>query len=78
MLHNQGIYQVVVAGLVSQGCVRATCQGALKHGFQVLLVKYCHSNYRRDAGEVIRSWNQTMAGLGVKLVIPRELLDGLP
>ena len=73
LLQSRDVDQVVVTGLVSQGCVRATCQGALKHGFSVLLVEDAHSSYRRDAEEVRREWNQKLARQGVKLAAARDL-----
>ena len=73
LLHSRGVDQVVVTGLVSQGCVRATCQGALAHGFRVLLVEDAHSSYRRDAEEIIQHWNHKLAEQGVELAAARDL-----
>jgi len=78
LLHSQGVQQVVVTGLVSQGCVRATCQGAVEHGFRVVLVKDGHSNYRRDAEEVIGRWNRELAELGVSVRSTGKMIENLP
>ncbi|MHB8071503.1 MAG: isochorismatase family protein [Candidatus Cryosericum sp.] len=56
---------VVVAGLVSHGCVQATCNGAHELGYDVVLVKDAHSNYNIKARDVINEWNTTLSKDGV-------------
>ena len=36
-------------GLVSNGCVKATCLGGIKNGYKVILVKDGHSNFNKNA-----------------------------
>jgi nicotinamidase-related amidase len=48
---------VVVAGLVTHGCVQVTCNGAHELGYDVVLVKDAHSNYNVKARDVINEWN---------------------
>jgi nicotinamidase-related amidase len=50
---------VVVAGLVTHGCVQVTCNGAHELGYDVVLVKDAHSNYNVKARDVINEWNAT-------------------
>jgi len=56
---------VVVAGLVSHGCVQATCKGAHDLGYDVVLVKDAHSNYNVKARDVINEWNASLSKDGV-------------
>jgi nicotinamidase-related amidase len=50
-----------VAGLVSHGCVQATCNGAHELGYDVVLVKDAHSNYNVKARDVINEWNTSLS-----------------
>ena len=56
---------VVVAGLVTHGCVQATCNGAHELGYNVILVKDAHSNYNVKARDVINEWNTTLSHGGI-------------
>jgi nicotinamidase-related amidase len=56
---------VVVAGLVSHGCVQATCNGAHELGYGVVLVKDAHSNYNVKARDVINEWNTSLSKDGI-------------
>lgn len=65
-LRSRGVDTVVVTGLVSPGCVKATCFGALEHGYRVVLVSNGHSNMHKNAAAAIRKCNrdvQTQGGL---------------
>jgi len=55
-----GIKNVVVSGLVSNGCVRATSIGAHDLGYRVVLVEDGHSTYVRNAEKLIEEWNTTL------------------
>ena len=48
LLKAQSVGTVFVTGLVTEGCVRATCLGGLKRGYQVVLVSDAHSSFHRD------------------------------
>lgn len=61
ILKSKSIEEVVVTGLVTQGCVRATCIGAHKLGYRVILVEDGHSNYRKDADKIVEDWNQKLS-----------------
>lgn len=43
------ISSIMVGGLVSHGCVKATCLGGLSEGFEVSLIKNGHTNWNKDA-----------------------------
>ncbi|KAJ4310516.1 hypothetical protein N0V94_008403 [Neodidymelliopsis sp. IMI 364377] len=44
-LQARGISTIVVFGIQSECCVLSTCLGALKEGFEVILLKGAHSTY---------------------------------
>ena len=66
-LQSRGVSRVLITGLVTQGCVRATCLSALKEGYQVTLISDGHSTYSRDAAKVIEKWNQAFRDKGAEL-----------
>jgi len=49
VLSEMKIKEIVVCGLVSHGCVRATCLAGLKLGFQTALLKDGHTNWNNNA-----------------------------
>lgn len=49
ILKERGINSVIVGGLVSHGCVKATCLGGLSGGFEISLLKNGHTNWNKDA-----------------------------
>jgi nicotinamidase-related amidase len=72
-LEAQGIKHIIVCGLVTHGCVQATCLGGLKEGYRVTLVDDAHSSWSKDAAQKIIEWNQKLAGLGVEVKSSREI-----
>ena len=52
-LEDLEIKLVTVGGLVSHGCVKATCLGGLSEGFEVSLLKNGHTNWNKDADNKI-------------------------
>jgi nicotinamidase-related amidase len=70
---------VVVAGLLTQNCVQATCNGAHELGYDVVLVKDAHSNYNVKARDVINEWNEKLSHDGVvRLESTVEVYFGVP
>ena len=47
-LTDFGITSITVGGLVSHGCVKATCLGGLSEGFKISLLKNGHTNWNKD------------------------------
>jgi len=72
-LEARGIKNLLITGLVTEGCVRATSLGGLKLGYQVFLVHGAHSTYARNADQVIEVKEQELQGAGVVLVSPTEI-----
>jgi nicotinamidase-related amidase len=59
-LDAHGISTLVVTGLVTNGCVRATTIGGHDLGYRVILVEDGHSTYIKTAAKLIREWNHTL------------------
>jgi len=64
VLQGKGVTRLVVCGMVTHGCVRATCIGALELGYTVTLAADAHSSYSPQAAELIEKWNVNLAALG--------------
>ncbi|MEI6308711.1 MAG: isochorismatase family cysteine hydrolase [bacterium] len=64
-LRARGVQQLIITGMLTQGCVRATCIGAHELGYQVILVEDGHSNFSKRALWIIRYWNRTLKESGI-------------
>ena len=64
---------LIVAGLVTHGCVKATCLGARQLGYTVILVKDGHSSYSKDADRLIEEWNQKLGAQGCELAATSQI-----
>jgi nicotinamidase-related amidase len=73
ILDSKDIKEIVVTGLVTHGCVRATCIGAHNLGYRVILIGDGHSSYSKDAETKIKEWNQKLAMEGVELISTQNL-----
>jgi nicotinamidase-related amidase len=67
-LTNRGIGRVIVTGLVTHGCVKATCLGALALGYAVTLAADGHSSYSKDAAQLIEEWNRKLEAAGAQVL----------
>jgi len=74
-LEARAIRRLIVTGLVTHGCVKATCLDAKKLGYGVILVKDGHSNFNKQAADVIAEWNQKLSEGGVELKSTQELVS---
>jgi len=72
-LAKRNVDTLVVTGLVTHGCVKATCLGALDLGYQLVLVSDAHSSYSKDAAQMIEKWNQALASNGALLLPTRQI-----
>jgi nicotinamidase-related amidase len=72
-LEKRKVGILLVTGLVTHGCVKATTLGALAAGYRVRLVSDAHSNYSKDAPQMIRKWNQILEAKGAQLVETRAV-----
>ena len=74
LLESESIDRVVIAGLVSNGCVQAACTAAKKQGLDVTLVSDAHSTWQKDAEKVIMDWNTRLAADGIRILATDEIL----
>ena len=72
-LRSRNITILVVTGLVTHGCVRATCLGARQLGYKVVLVEDGHSNYNKQAARIIDEWNQKLSAENIELRSAAEI-----
>jgi len=54
--------------MVTHGCVKSTCLGALELGYQAVLAGDAHSSYNVDAAAMIAKWNRQLAEQGVAVM----------
>ena len=72
-LEARGIKHLLITGLVTQGCVRATSLAGMELEYDVFLVQGAHSNYNKDAESVIEKQEAKLQEAGVHLVTPEQL-----
>ena len=72
-LAENDVGTIVVTGLVTHGCVRATCLDALRLGYQVVLVEDGHSNFNKNASKYIKKWNKALQRNGVELSMTEDV-----
>jgi nicotinamidase-related amidase len=67
-LDQKNINEVLVCGLVSHGCVKATCIGGLEAGFKVSILENGHSCWSSDAKEKIIEVEKELEILGINKI----------
>ena len=72
-LQSREINTLVVTGLVTQGCVKATCEAAKMQGYRVILVEDGHSNYHKDAARLVVEWNRKLSEGGIELCAAEDI-----
>ncbi len=72
-LAETGVGKIVITGLVTHGCVRATCLDALRLGYSVILVTDGHSNFNKNAAKYITKWNKVLGRNGAELRMTEEV-----
>ncbi|MHA2328997.1 MAG: isochorismatase family protein, partial [Candidatus Hodarchaeales archaeon] len=74
-LESKRINQLVIVGIWTHNCVQATCKGAKKLGYDVILVRDGHSRdgSEKQAKKSIESWNQSLSNSGVELKFTDEI-----
>lgn len=68
LLKENCITEVAVCGLVTNGCIRATCLGALSEGYSTKLIKEAHTSWSEDAKMKIQETESELSEKGVNLV----------
>jgi nicotinamidase-related amidase len=72
-LEKRNVSELVVTGLVTHGCVKATSLGAIEKGYKVLLVSDGHSNFNKYAPKLIEKWNQAISEKGGELIRTQDV-----
>jgi len=67
-INGIGIDEILVCGLVSNGCVRATCIGGIKAKMRVQLLKKGHSTWTTGAQGIVEKTEKELSSLGIELV----------
>jgi len=73
ILEKNQISTIIIAGLISNGCVRCACLAALAKGFRVVLVKDAHSTFFGDPAKIIEQINTELEAAGARIVAAGEL-----
>lgn len=73
-LDARDIKTLIVTGLVSEGCVRATCLAAHELGYHVVLVQDGHSSFHKQAAARIVEWNEKLGEKGVDVVPTQDVV----
>lgn len=73
-LKGRRITTVVVTGLVTHGCVKNSCLGALALGYKVVLAADGHSSFSKDAAGLIEEWNGKLGEQDVRVVPAVEIV----
>ncbi|MFX0069410.1 MAG: isochorismatase family protein [Candidatus Hodarchaeota archaeon] len=74
-LDTRKIDHLVIVGIWTHNCVQATCRGAKKLGYEVILVRDGHSRDGPEklAKKSIESWNRRLNEAGVTLKLTDEI-----
>ncbi|MBN1266157.1 MAG: isochorismatase family protein [Anaerolineales bacterium] len=75
LLETHGVNTIVVTGLVSNGCVKASCLGGLELGYRVILAADGHSSWHKDTAKIIKTINQEMEEAGVEVIQAEEIVS---
>lgn len=73
ILEDSGVHSIIIGGLVTHGCVKATCLGGLAAGFNVSVLKNGHTNWNKDAESIIIETEKELIKRGVLLDANKSL-----
>lgn len=68
LLLQKNIKELLVCGLVTHGCIRATCLGGINEGFDTCLLSSGHTNWNKDAESKISLTESELCKAGIKLL----------
>lgn len=75
-LRARGVDKVVVAGMQSEFCIKATALGAVREGFSVVLPRHAHATYdeaNRPASLVSGEVEQEAEAAGIAVTLASEV-----
>lgn len=67
-LSSCGTTEVLICGMVTHQCVKATATGSVRLGYATSLLKNGHTNFHEDAAGIISRTEAALLELGVKTV----------
>ena len=68
LLKENKIKNIIICGLVSNGCVYFSCKDGIDNGFNAKLIKTGHSNWLKDAENKINEVNNELENIGIKII----------
>ncbi|MFP4557215.1 MAG: isochorismatase family protein [Bacteroidales bacterium] len=68
ILKSKNVDEILVCGLSTQHCVKFTCLGGVKNGFCVSILKNGHSNWAKNAAELVNNTENELTSMGVKIL----------
>ncbi|HNR65060.1 MAG TPA: isochorismatase family cysteine hydrolase [Atribacterota bacterium] len=74
LLKENSISDVVVTGLVSNGCVKAACLDARVNGLNVTLISDGHSTFHKEGEDMVSYWNKYLHDEGIQVISTAEFL----
>jgi len=66
---DMGLKSLIIAGLVTHGCVKAACLDGKKFGYEIKLAADAHSSFNEKAEKLIEEWNENLSQQGI-IVLP--------
>ncbi|MBN1681683.1 MAG: isochorismatase family protein [Anaerolineae bacterium] len=72
-IDSRAIRTLIMTGLVTEGCVRATCLAGHKLGYHVVLVQDGHSSFHKQAASRVDEWNRKLADQGVNVIPTKDI-----
>ena len=71
-MESENIEEILICGLVTQGCIKFTCIGGLNQGFKTKLLENGHTNWNKGAEKIIRSTEIELKQKGVKIFTGKD------
>ncbi len=68
LLMQKNIKSLLICGMVTHGCIRASCLGSINEGFDTCLLSNGHTNWNKDAESKISLTESELDKAGVKIV----------
>lgn len=68
LISRKGINEIIVCGLVSHGCIKHTCQGGIKNGLSVKLLKNGHTLWGKDAEARVKQTESELVKENVHII----------
>jgi nicotinamidase-related amidase len=72
-LNLLGVRKLIVTGLVTHGCVKATCLDAVKLGYAVTLVSDANSNFHRKPIDILEETYKQLTKTGIALLPTKDI-----